>query len=89
VLGLTEEVPGFVFATGFSGHGFGLAPIIGRLLGELIMDCNPSLPITDFCYARFKQGNDTDCACDSTIACNTLTAICPNRREWLTTNSPG
>jgi sarcosine oxidase subunit beta len=32
VLGYTSEVPGFVFATGFSGHGFGLAPVIGFLL---------------------------------------------------------
>jgi sarcosine oxidase subunit beta len=28
VLGFASEVPGFVFATGFSGHGFGLAPYI-------------------------------------------------------------
>jgi sarcosine oxidase subunit beta len=89
VLGLTEEVPGFVFATGFSGHGFGLAPIIGRLLGELIMDCQPSLPINDFCYARFKQGNEEDCACDANAPCTTLSGLCPNRRDWLTTNSPG
>ena len=83
VLGLTEEVPGFVFATGFSGHGFGLAPIIGRLISELIMDCNPSIPISDFCYGRFSKGSDHECSCQGNAACTTLTALCPRKREWL------
>jgi sarcosine oxidase subunit beta len=83
VLGLTQEVPGFVFATCFSGHGFGLAPIIGRLISELIMDCNPSIPISDFCYGRFSKGSDHECACQGNAACTTVTAICPRKREWL------
>jgi sarcosine oxidase subunit beta len=83
VLGFTEEVPGFVFATGFSGHGFGLAPIIGRLMGELIMDCQTSLPISDFCFGRFSKGGDQECACQGNAVCSTVTAVCPNKREWL------
>jgi sarcosine oxidase subunit beta len=83
VLGFTEEVPGFVFATGFSGHGFGLAPVIGRLIGELIMDCQTSIPIADFCYGRFSRGGDKECACQGNAACTTITAVCPNKREWL------
>ena len=83
VLGFTQEVPGFVFATGFSGHGFGLAPIIGRLISELILDCKTSLPITDFCYGRFHKGSDNECACQGNAACTTITAVCPNKREWL------
>jgi sarcosine oxidase subunit beta len=83
VLGLTQEVPGFVFATGFSGHGFGLAPVIGRLISELIMDCNPSIPISDFCYGRFSKGSDHECSCQGNAACTTITAICPRKREWL------
>ena len=83
VLGFTQEVPGFVFATGFSGHGFGLAPIIGRLVSELILDCKTSLPITDFCYGRFHKGSDNECACQGNAACTTITAVCPNKREWL------
>ena len=83
VLGLTEEVPGFVFATGFSGHGFGLAPVIGRLISELIMDCGTSIPIHDFCYGRFVKGGDQECACQGNAACTINTAICPNKREWL------
>jgi sarcosine oxidase subunit beta len=83
VLGFTQEVPGFVFATGFSGHGFGLAPVIGRLISELIMDCSTSIPITDFCYGRFSKGSDHECACQGNAACTTVTAICPRKREWL------
>jgi hypothetical protein len=83
VLGLAEEVPGFVFATGFSGHGFGLAPVIGRLISELIMDCGASIPIHDFCYGRFVKGGDQECSCKGNAACTINTAICPNKREWL------
>lgn len=83
VLGFTEEVPGFVFATGFSGHGFGLAPVIGRLISELIMDCQTSIPISDFCFGRFSKGGDQECACQGNAVCSTVTAVCPNKREWL------
>ena len=83
VLGFTEEVPGFVFATGFSGHGFGLAPVIGRLICELIMDCQTSIPINDFCFGRFSKGGDQECACQGNAVCTTVTAVCPNKREWL------
>jgi sarcosine oxidase subunit beta len=83
VLGATEEVPGFIFATGFSGHGFGLAPVIGRLISQLIMDCQTEIPISDFCYSRFHKGADRGCSCKGNGACTTLTAVCPNKREWL------
>ena len=83
VLGLTQEVPGFIFCTGFSGHGFGLAPVIGRLIAELIMDCQTSIPISDFCYGRFSKGSDHECACQGNAVCTTVTAVCPNKREWL------
>ncbi len=83
VLGFTQEVPGFVFATGFSGHGFGLAPVIGRLITELIMDCKTSIPIHDFCYGRFQKGSEHECSCEGNAACTTVTAVCPNKREWL------
>jgi sarcosine oxidase subunit beta len=83
VLGFTQEVPGFVFATGFSGHGFGLAPVIGRLMSELILDCKTSIPIHDFCYGRFQKGSEHECSCQGNAACTTVTAVCPNKREWL------
>ncbi len=83
ILGLTSEVPGFIFCTGFSGHGFGIGPVIGRLMSELILDCNPSIPIHDFCFGRFHKGADHECSCKKNAACTINSAICPNKREFL------
>jgi glycine/D-amino acid oxidase-like deaminating enzyme len=56
VLGEVASPRGFVFATGFSGHGFAMGPIAGRLIAELIVDGKPSLDISGFRYARFAEG---------------------------------
>jgi glycine/D-amino acid oxidase-like deaminating enzyme len=47
---------GLVLATGFSGHGFGLGPAVGRLLAELIVDGKPSLDLHGFRLSRFAEG---------------------------------
>lgn len=56
VLGEAQAVPGFIFATGFSGHGLALGPIAGKLTAELIADGQPSLDIHHMDYARFAEG---------------------------------
>ena len=56
VLGEVASPRGFVFATGFSGHGFAMGPIAGRLVSELIVDGKPSLDISGFRHARFAEG---------------------------------
>jgi glycine/D-amino acid oxidase-like deaminating enzyme len=56
VLGEVPQLPGFVLATGFSGHGFAMGPIAGRLVAELIVDGKPSLDISGFRFARFAEG---------------------------------
>jgi glycine/D-amino acid oxidase-like deaminating enzyme len=56
VLGPVPAVPGFVFATGFSGHGFAMGPVAGRLVSELIVDGKPSLDISAFRFSRFADG---------------------------------
>ena len=56
VLGEAPACPGFVFATGFSGHGFAMGPIAGRLVSELIVDGKPSLDISGFRFSRFAEG---------------------------------
>jgi len=83
VLGFTEEVPGFVFCTGFSGHGFGLGPVIGRLMSELILDCSTSIPLHDFCFSRFSRSKDHQCVCNGNATCTINTAVCPNKRAFL------
>lgn len=56
VLGEVAEPRGFIFATGFSGHGFAMGPIAGRLVAELIVDGKPSLDIHGFRFSRFAEG---------------------------------
>jgi glycine/D-amino acid oxidase-like deaminating enzyme len=56
VLGEVPRLAGFVLATGFSGHGFAMGPIAGRLVSELIVDGKPSLDITGFRFSRFAEG---------------------------------
>ena len=56
VLGEVPRRRGFVLATGFSGHGFAMGPIAGRLVSELILDGKTSLDISGFRYSRFAEG---------------------------------
>ncbi len=57
VLGPVERPTGFFFATGFTGHGFAMAPIVGLSLSELILDGRSSLDIYPLRYARFREGD--------------------------------
>lgn len=56
VLGEVPSLKGFVLATGFSGHGFAMGPIAGRLVAELIVDGKTSLDISGFRFSRFAEG---------------------------------
>jgi glycine/D-amino acid oxidase-like deaminating enzyme len=56
VLGEVPGLRGLVLATGFSGHGFAMGPIAGRLVSELIVDGKPSLDIAGFRFSRFAEG---------------------------------
>ena len=56
VLGEVPQLGGFVLATGFSGHGFALGPVAGRLVSELILDGKPSLDLSAFRFSRFAEG---------------------------------
>ena len=56
VLGEVPGLRGLVLATGFSGHGFAMGPIAGRLVAELIVDGKPSLDIAGFRFSRFAEG---------------------------------
>jgi glycine/D-amino acid oxidase-like deaminating enzyme len=56
VLGEVPSLRGFLLATGFSGHGFAMGPIAGRLVSELIVDGKPSLDIAGFRFSRFAEG---------------------------------
>jgi oligopeptidase B len=47
---------GLVVATGFTGHGFAMGPIVGRLVAELITDGKPSIDLRAFRFSRFAEG---------------------------------
>jgi len=50
---------GLIVAAGFSGHGFKIAPAVGRLVADLVIDgrsSDPRIPETDFALSRFADG---------------------------------
>ncbi|MEO8715354.1 MAG: FAD-binding oxidoreductase [Acetobacteraceae bacterium] len=57
VLDAPEAVAGLVIGAGFSGHGFCLGPVTGRILADLAQDRAPVLPISPFRLARFAGWN--------------------------------
>ncbi len=49
---------GLFVAAGFSGHGFKIAPAVGRLVADLVVDGrsgDPRIPETDFRLSRFAE----------------------------------
>ena len=54
ILGRVPEWDGLWIAAGFSGHGFMLAPAIGRRMADAICGANDALP-NDFAYGRFDE----------------------------------
>ncbi|MFZ5974116.1 MAG: NAD(P)/FAD-dependent oxidoreductase [Bacillota bacterium] len=53
VISRVDEVPGLILACGFSGHGFGISPVVGLLLSELATGVRTSLYLNAFRYDRF------------------------------------
>src|SRR6185369_4752035 len=52
-----SPVEGFVLANGFSGHGFQHAPIVGKLLAELILEgAATTVDISALALERFARG---------------------------------
>ncbi|MCI2106562.1 MAG: FAD-binding oxidoreductase [Intestinimonas sp.] len=48
------EVPGLILACGFSGHGFGIGPAVGKLLSQLAVGDQPEVDLHALRYDRFK-----------------------------------
>ncbi len=57
-LPIIDRLPGteVYVAAGFSGHGFALGPVVGRLLSEWLLDGRPSLDLAAFRVGRFEAG---------------------------------
>jgi len=58
ILGHIPEVEGFICAGGFSGHGFMLAPAIGRAMAALILEGQSSADISPLGIKRLRQGQE-------------------------------
>ena len=57
VISCVEGLPGFVMATGFSGHGFGIGPAAGQLMADLVTNARPLVDPTPFRFSRFSDGS--------------------------------
>ena len=57
VMGEVDKLKGFIFATGFSGHGFAMGPIVGKVISELILEGKPSIDLYALRHSRFKEGD--------------------------------
>lgn len=53
VIGPVPGVDGYLLAAGFSGHGFCLGPIVGKLMSEMLLDGEPSIDLGAFGVGRF------------------------------------
>jgi sarcosine oxidase subunit beta len=56
VIGWSRAMPGLLHAFGFSGHGFQLAPGVGAVVADLIVDGASQTPIESFSIERFAGG---------------------------------
>ena len=58
IIDRVDGIDGLYICTGFSGHGFKLAPAVGIVMAELIIDGNATtVDISPLRMARFKDGN--------------------------------
>ncbi len=57
VLGEADDHPGLYFATGLSGHGFGIGPAIGRIMADILTSRSPGHDLSRFRMGRFFDGS--------------------------------
>jgi sarcosine oxidase, subunit beta len=55
IVGGTADPAGFYYATGFSGHGFQQAPVVGEYLADLALGRTPALDLSAFAVERFTR----------------------------------
>lgn len=54
LIGRSGDVDGFLFATGFSGHGFLQAPAVGEIVRDLYLERTPFIDVGPLSAARFE-----------------------------------
>jgi sarcosine oxidase subunit beta len=56
IVGESAGLSRFLYATGFSGHGFQQAPAVGEHLAELFVGATPTIDMASFTLDRFADG---------------------------------
>lgn len=56
LVGEAPHVSRFLYATGFSGHGFQQAPAVGEHVAQLVVGAAPTLDLSPFSAERFAAG---------------------------------
>ncbi|HKI92826.1 MAG TPA: FAD-binding oxidoreductase [Gaiellaceae bacterium] len=57
ILGPVDGLPGLHLAAGFSGHGFMLAPAVGRRVAAAVLGGSPDRALTELSLDRFASGS--------------------------------
>jgi glycine/D-amino acid oxidase-like deaminating enzyme len=57
VIDKVPDHPNFWIATGFSGHGFGIGPVIGRILSDLLQGKPADHDMSRFRFSRLSDGS--------------------------------
>jgi sarcosine oxidase subunit beta len=55
LIGRADEVQGFVYGTGFSGHGFLQSPAVGEILRDLVLGTTPFVDVGPLSASRFGR----------------------------------
>ncbi len=55
IIGEAEEVSRFLYATGFSGHGFLQAPAVGEIIRDLVLERTPFVDVSPLGVERFGE----------------------------------
>ena len=56
MLGAVPERDGLIIAYGFSGHGFKLAPAVGKVLAQTALGEATDVDIAPYALSRFADG---------------------------------
>ena len=56
LLGESSKVSRFLYACGFSGHGFLMGPAVGEIVRDLYLGAQPFVDVSPFATERFAEG---------------------------------
>lgn len=56
LVGVAQDLPGFAYATGFSGHGFLMGPSVGEVVAALVRGEEPVVDVGALAVERFADG---------------------------------